>query len=330
MRRSVLLSTSLLFVCLGLLCLSALVGTAPLSAADTVAALMGQGSEAARIIVWEIRLPRAFAAFGVGAALGLAGAGLQGLLQNPLAGPGVLGVSAFSALGAVIAIYFGFAAAGSWGVPVAAIGFAGIAVGLLLFASGRGASTVTLLLVGVGLSSLAGALTSLALNLAPNPFALSDLINWLLGSVANRSWSDLMFAIPAWMIGGLLVIVAGSGLRALALGEDTAASLGADPARIRLLIILGTSLLAGASVAVAGTIGFVGMVAPHIVRPMVQHDPQRVLLPSLLLAGALLLAADLLVRVAPFDQELKLGVAAALFGAPVFIWIASRLDRGHR
>ncbi|MEQ9435999.1 iron ABC transporter permease [Hyphomonas sp.] len=316
--------------CVVLLSLSALVGSAPMELGETFAALIGQGTEASRIIVWEIRLPRAVAAFGVGAALGLSGAGLQGLLQNPLAGPGVLGVSAFASLGAVIAIYFGLAAAGSFAVPLAAILFSGLAVALLLFAAGRGASTVTLLLVGIGLSSLAGALTSLALNLAPNPYSLSDLINWMLGSVANRSWTDVAMAVPAWALGAAAVIMAGPSLRALSLGEETAASLGVNPARTRLLIIVGTSLLAGASVAVAGTIGFVGMVAPHIVRPLVKHDPQRVLLPSALAAGGMLLGADMLVRVLPFSQELKLGVAAALFGAPVFIWIAARLGGSTR
>ena len=316
--------------CVVLISLSVLVGSAPLGLGETFAALIGQGTEASRLIVWEIRLPRAVAAFGVGAALGLSGAGLQGLLQNPLAGPGVLGVSAFASLGAVIAIYFGLAAAGSFAVPLAAILFSGLAVALLLFAAGRGASTVTLLLVGIGLSSLAGALMSLALNLAPNPYSLSDLINWMLGSVANRSWTDVGMAVPAWALGAAAVIMAGPSLRALSLGEETAASLGVNPARVRLLIIIGTSLLAGASVAVAGTIGFVGMVAPHIVRPLVKHDPQRVLLPSALAAGGMLLGADMLVRVLPFSQELKLGVAAALFGAPVFIWIAARLGGSTR
>ena len=317
-------------VCLVQFALSVLVGSAPMGLGETLGALFGQGTEASRIIVWEIRLPRAVAAFGVGAALGLSGAGLQGLLQNPLAGPGVLGVSAFASLGAVIAIYFGLAAAGSFAVPLAAILFSGLAVALLLFAAGRGASTVTLLLVGIGLSSLAGALTSLALNLAPNPYSLSDLINWMLGSVANRSWADVGMVAPAWALGAVAVMMAGPSLRALSLGEETAASLGVNPARARLLIIIGTSLLAGASVAVAGTIGFVGMVAPHIVRPLVKHDPQRVLLPSALAAGAMLLGADMLVRVLPFSQELKLGVAAALFGAPVFIWIAARLGGSTR
>jgi iron complex transport system permease protein len=263
----------------------------------------------------------------VGAALGLAGAGMQGLLQNPLAEPGVLGVSAFAALGAVVAIFFGLAAVNSLAVPVAAILGAGLAAALLALAAARGARSVTLLLIGIGLSSVAGALMSLALNLAPNPYSLSDLVNWMMGSVANRSWADMAFGAPWWMAGAALVLLAGPGLRALSLGDETAASLGADPKRLRLLVIGGTSLLTGASVAVAGTIGFVGIVAPHVVRPFVKHDPQRLLVPSALLAGVILMAADIAVRVVPFQQELKLGVAAALVGGPVFIWIAARLGR---
>lgn len=306
---------------------SALAGTAPLSMSDSFAALIGAGTDAARTIVWEIRLPRAAAAFGVGAALGLAGAALQGLLQNPLAEPGVLGVSAFSALGAVIAIFFGLAAVSSFVVPVAAILGAGVATVVLVAATLRGAGSVTLLLIGIGLSSLAGALMSLALNLAPNPYSLSDLVNWMMGSVANRSWADLLLAAPAWALGAVCVGLAGPGLRALSLGEETAASIGSDIRHTRMLVIGGTSLLAGASVATAGTIGFVGIVAPHVVRPFVRYDPQRLLVPSALLAGLILLAADLVIRVLPFQYELKLGVAAALAGAPVFIWIAARLGR---
>jgi len=307
--------------------LSALAGTAPLPVGETLAALIGRGEDAARVIVWEIRLPRAAAAFCVGAALGLAGAALQGLLQNPLAEPGVLGVSAFSALGAVIAIFFGFAAVSSLAVPLAAVLGAGVATVILAVSALRGAGSVTLLLIGIGLSSLAGALMSLALNLAPNPFSLADLINWMMGSVANRSWADILMAAPVWLTGAALVLLAGPGLRALSLGEETARSLGADPKRLRLLVIAGTSLLTGASVATAGTIGFVGIVAPHVIRPLVRHDPQRLLVASALLAGIILLLADLVVRVLPFDQELKLGVAAALVGGPVFIWIAARLGR---
>jgi iron complex transport system permease protein len=321
------LNLILALIAAALFALSALAGTASLPVDEILAALIGQGDEAARVIVWEIRLPRAAAAFCVGAALGLAGAALQGLLQNPLAEPGVLGVSAFSALGAVTAIFFGFAAVSSLAVPLAAVLGAGAATVILAVSALRGAGSVTLLLIGIGLSSFAGALMSLALNLAPNPFSLADLINWMMGSVANRSWADILMAAPVWLIGAVLVLMAGPGLRALSLGEETARSLGADPKRLRLLVIGGTSLLTGASVATAGTIGFVGIVAPHVIRPFVRHDPQRLLAASALLAGIILMAADLVVRVLPFDQELKLGVAAALVGGPVFIWIAARLGR---
>jgi iron complex transport system permease protein len=310
-----------------LFAVSALAGTAPVSLGESLAALAGQGDAATRTILWEIRLPRAAAAFSVGAALGLAGAGLQGLLQNPLAEPGVLGVSAFSALGAVVAIFFGLAGVSSFAVPVAAILGAGVATVLLAAAAMRGAGSVTLLLIGIGLSSFAGALMSLALNLAPNPYSLADLVNWMMGSVANRSWADIVLAAPALAIGAALVLASGPGLRALSLGDETAASLGADPKRTRLLVIGGASLLAGASVATAGTIGFVGIVAPHVMRPFVGHDPQRLLVPSALFAGIVLLVADIAIRVLPFQQELKLGVAAALVGGPVFIWIAARMGR---
>jgi len=321
------LTLGLALVAAALFALSAVVGTAAVPVGDALAALAGQGDERVQAIVWELRLPRAVAAFAVGAALGLAGAALQGLLQNPLAEPGVLGVSAFSALGAVVAIFFGFAAVNSFAVPVAAILGASVATLLLVFAAMRGAGSVTLLLIGIGLSSFAGALMSLALNMAPNPYSLADLVNWMMGSVANRSWADILLGTSGWVIGAALVFLAGPGLRALSFGDETARSLGADPARIRLLVIGGTSLLAGASVATAGTIGFVGIVAPHVIRPFVRHDPQRLLIPSALLAGIILMAADIAIRVLPFQQELKLGVAAALVGGPVFIWIAARLGR---
>lgn len=321
------LTLGLALVAAALFALSAVVGTAAVPVGDALAALVWQGDERVQAIVWELRLPRAVAAFAVGAALGLAGAALQGLLQNPLAEPGVLGVSAFSALGAVVAIFFGFAAVNSFAVPVAAILGASVATLLLVFAAMRGAGSVTLLLIGIGLSSFAGALMSLALNMAPNPYSLADLVNWMMGSVANRSWADILLGAPGWVIGAALVFLAGPGLRALSFGDETARSLGADPARIRLLVIGGTSLLAGASVATAGTIGFVGIVAPHVIRPFVRHDPQRLLIPSALLAGIILMAADIAIRVLPFQQELKLGVAAALVGGPVFIWIAARLGR---
>ena len=301
---------------------SALIGFAPIELGDTIAALFGGASEPIRIVVWEIRIPRALTAFLVGAALGASGALLQGLLRNPLADPGVLGVSACAALGAVIAIYFNFALLSAFAVPVMAVAFALAATVVLYIAGAARLSAVQLILVGVGLSSFAGALTALAMNLSPNPFSLSDMVNWLLGSVANRSLADIGFGAPFWIAGAVLGLIALPGLRALALGEDTAATLGADLGRVRLLVIIGSALMTGAAVAVAGTIGFVGIVAPHLVRPFVRHDPADLVLPSALLAGLILVLADTALRLLPFSQELKLGVAAALIGAPAFIWVA--------
>lgn len=307
--------------------LSLFIGPAALPAEEVVAGLFAQGDAAVAAVIREIRLPRALAAWLAGACLGAAGAALQGLLRNPLADPGVLGVSAAAAFGAVLALYFNLAVIAFWITPMAAIVFAlGATAALYALGAGR-VSTARLILIGVGLSSFSGALTALVMNLAPNPFALSDLVNWLFGSVANRSFRDLAMAAPFFAAGLFVILAAGPGLRALTLGEETAAAIGADLARTRMLIIAGTAALVGASVSLAGAIGFIGIVAPHIVRPLAGHDPARLILPSALLGGAVLTAADLFIRVLPFDQELKLGVAAALIGAPGFVWIAAATRR---
>ena len=301
-----------------------LVGSTPLGGDRILAALAGGGSAGDRVVVWEIRLPRAVAALVVGAALGASGAALQGLLRNPLAEPGVLGVSAAAALGATSVIYYGIAGAGALALPMAAVAGALAATALLTAAARRVGSVVTLILVGVGLSSFAGSLTALLMNLAPHPFSLSDMLNWMLGTVANRSFDDLLPAAP-FLAAGLAILFAGRrGLSALTLGEEGAAGVGVDLPRTRRLVVLGAGLATGAAVAIAGAIGFVGIVAPHLVRPLVNHDPARTLAPSALLAGLILVLADIGVRVAPTDAELKLGVVAALLGAPVFIWIAAR------
>lgn len=304
--------------------LSCLLGSTSLGLGQTLAGLFGSGPEPVQIIVQEIRLPRALIAFLVGMALGTSGALLQGLLRNPLADPGVLGVSSAAALGAVVAIYFNITLISAWAMPVMAIGFALAATFILYLAGAARLSAVQLVLVGVGISSVAGAMTTLAMNLSPNPFSLSDMVNWLLGSVANRSFADLAFAAPFWSAGVLMAVLALPGLRALALGEDTAFTLGADLGRTRLMVIFASALLTGSAVAVAGTIGFVGIVAPHLIRPLVRHDPADLVLPSALLSGIILVLADTGLRLLPFTQELKLGVMAALIGAPVFIWVAIR------
>lgn len=313
---------------LAALAAACLVGSTPIGVGRVLAALMGWGQAGDHVVVWEIRLPRAVAALVVGAALGTSGAALQGLLRNPLAEPGVLGVSATAALGATSVIYYGLASAGALALPMAAVAGALAATALLTAAARRVGSVVTLILVGVGVSSFAGALTALLMNLAPHPFSLSDMLNWMLGTVANRSFDDLLPTAP-FLAAGLAILFAGRReLSALTLGEEAAAGVGVDLPRTRLLVVLGAGLATGAAVAVAGAIGFVGIVAPHLVRPLVNHDPARTLAPSALLAGLILVLADIGVRLAPTDAELKLGVVAALLGAPVFIWIAARRRTG--
>ncbi|MBC7158520.1 MAG: iron ABC transporter permease [Porphyrobacter sp.] len=307
-----------------------LLGSVPLPAGRMLAALVGGGEPGDALVVWAIRLPRALAAFVVGAALGASGAALQGLLRNPLAEPGVLGVSATAALAATMTLYYGLAAGAPWLLPLAAVGGALAATALIALAALRTASVVSLVLVGVALSSFAGALMALLMNFAPNPFSLADMVNWMLGSVANRSFEDLALAMPFLVPGLAILFLTRRGLSALTLGEEAAAGIGLDLARQRLLVVLGAGLATGGSVAIAGAIGFVGIVAPHLVRPWVGHDPARSLLPSALLAGLLLVLADIGVRVLPTDAELKLGVLAALVGAPVFAAIAASARRVGR
>lgn len=306
-----------------------LLGATPMSLSQVMAALSGQGEAADAIVIWDIRLPRALAAFVVGAALGISGAALQGLLRNPLAEPGVLGVSASAALAATAAIYYGLTALSPIVLPIAAIAGALAATFVIAVAAIRTESVVTLILVGVGISSFAGALMSLLMNFAPNPFFLSDMINWMLGSVANRSFVDLQIAGPFFATGMVVLWLSRRGLSVLTLGEEAASGAGVDLRRLRVLIVLGAGLATGAAVSIAGAIGFVGIVAPHVVRPFVKHDPARSLVPSALLAGVFLVLADIGVRLLPTQTELKLGVVAALIGAPAFIWIAMQRRAGH-
>jgi iron complex transport system permease protein len=304
-------------------------GSTPMEAGRVLAAFAGQGTPGDQIVIVDIRLPRALAAFIVGVALGASGAALQGLLRNPLAEPGVLGVSASASLFATFALYYGLVDAGPFVVALAAIAGALAATALLALAALRIGSVVTLILLGVGLSSFAAAVMSLLLNLAPNPFTLSDMINWLLGSVANRSFADLAMALPFIFVGCGILFLARRGLSALTLGEEAAAGVGLDLPRQRLLVVLGSGIATGAAVGLAGAIGFVGIVAPHLVRPFVAYDPARTLVPSALLGGLMLVFADIVVRLLPTTNELKLGVVAALIGAPAFAWIAVRRRAVH-
>ncbi len=295
------------------------VGPAHLGLARAAAVLSGGGDPVAQVIVWQLRLPRALLALMVGAMLGAAGAALQGYLRNPLADPGVLGTSSTAALGAVLALYYGYAAASPLMLPVFAV--AGAIVGLvpLLLLAARSEGPLALVLAGVAIATAAGAGISLALNFAPNPFAAVEIMTWLMGSLADRSLLHVWLALPCVGAGLALILLQGRALDALTLGEEGATALGVDLRRTRTMLLIATAVGVGGAVAVSGAIGFVGLVVPHLVRPFTDGRPSSVLLPSALGGAALLAAADTLVRIVPTLEEPRLGVVTALLGVPIFL-----------
>ncbi len=274
----------------------------------------------AHMLIVELRLPRLVLAAAAGAALGLSGAALQGLLRNPLASPDILGTSAGAALGAVVVAYF-LGLSGTLAMAGGGIAGALIALVLLLALAGRGASSATLILAGVAISALGGAMMNLALALAPSPFAFYDIMFWLLGSFADRNLGHLSVGLPAMLAGSLLVLSAARGLDALALGEDVAATLGHDVRAMRWRIVGGSAVAVGGAVAVAGIIGFVGLIVPHLVRPLVRNRPGPALLPSAIAGAALLVAADIVTRFPLNGNTLPIGVVTAMLGAPFFLWL---------
>ena len=308
----------------GLFLMSLLVGPAHLGMAESLRGFMAGGSEATAIILRDIRLPRALLGLVTGASLGLSGAVLQGLLRNPLADPGLIGVSASASLGAVIAFYSGLAALSPLVMPLGALLGGALAVVILLAVAGRGSSTLTLILAGVALSSLAGALISLALNLSRNPFAAYEISFWLLGSLKDRSMNHVYMVLPLMAAGWTLMALSARALDALSLGEEAAQGMGVNLRRLRLLVIAGVALATGAATAVTGMIGFIGLVVPHLVRPFTSGLPSAVLLPSALGGAALLTAADVFTRLLVTNVELNVGVVTALIGAPFFFWLVFR------
>ena len=279
------------------------------------------------LVMHEIRLPRAILAVMIGASLGLAGAAMQGYLRNPLAEPGLIGVSSAAALGAVLAIHTGFSAAFALGLPFAALIGALLGVFLVMALAGPRGTSLTLILAGIAVSALAAALTSLVLNLSPNPFAANEIVFWMMGSLADRSMTHVWLALPFMALGWVLLAGLGRGLDALTLGEDAAQAMGIHLDRLRLQIIIGTACVVGAGTAVAGAIGFVGLVVPHILRPLVGAHPSRLLWASALGGAVMVLAADIAVRVVLPARDLKLGVLTALIGAPLFLHLILKLRK---
>ena len=326
-RRRLMIATTGLAVLVALLALGSL-GTGPvrLSPLIVIDALLGGGTDIQRIIVGEIRLPRMILGLAIGAILGLSGAALQGLLRNPLASPSLFGAPQSAAFGAVLMIALGWADVRSYALPVAGITMAFASVFVLLGIAGRSAGLL-LLVSGLAISSLAGAATALVMNLSSNPFAALEIAFWLLGSLEDRSFRHVMLALPFVIAGAVVLISQRSAFRALSLGEETAQSLGVDVGRLRLLVIAGVALGVGGAVAVSGTIGFIGLVAPHLVRPLIGHDPARLLIPSALTGAALLLAADIAVRVIPSTTDIKVGVLTSIIGVPFFLYLIVRERR---
>jgi iron complex transport system permease protein len=322
MRRTVLILAALTVLLALLSGLSLMIGRvwAPWSA-------WTDPSDPRWAIIFELRLPRTLLGLMVGAGLGLAGAALQGYTRNPLADPGALGVSSMAALGAVLTLYLGAGAEAPWTVSAAAMAFALVAVLLLFLFAGIGSGVVTFVLSGVILQTLAAAGVALALSLAPNPWAVNEIINWLMGSLADRTMDEVRFAAPFMAVGAAMILLTGRALDALTLGETTARSLGVDLRLAQGLLALGIALVTGASVAVTGVVSFVGLIVPHLMRPLVGARPGALLLPSALAGAVLVLAADMLVRLTPQAHEVKLGVAMAALGAPFFFGLLVTLRR---
>ncbi len=306
---------------------SLFIGYAAIPPGVGLAALFGVGDPLIVTVMQEIRLPRTLLAAMVGASLGLSGAAMQGFLRNPLAEPGLIGVSGSAALGAVIALQTGFAATFLLALPLTALVFAALAVSLILLLAGPRGSSLTLILAGIAVSAFAGALTSLALNLSPNPYAASEIVFWMMGSVADRAMSHVWLALPIMALGWMSLATLGRGLDALTLGEDAAEALGISLSTLRLKLLFGTAAAVGAATAVAGAVGFVGLVVPHILRRFAAGQPSTLLWASTLGGAAMVLAADLAVRLILPARDLKLGVVMALIGAPLFLHLIYKTRR---
>lgn len=284
------------------------------------------GGDLRAVVIMQLRLPRLVAGILVGGALGMSGAAMQGYLRNPLADPGLFGISSCAALGAVLSLWLGLGING-WILPVFALGGAALGMALLSIMAGQSGSLLGFTLAGIALSSLAGAFTSLLISLAPTPFASAEIVTWLMGALVDRSWNDVLLAGPLLVAGMALLIGAGRSLDLLSIGELTARSLGLNMRALQLLILAGVGLTVGPAVAIAGIIGFVGLVVPHLLRPVVGGLPSALLVPSALGGALLVVVADCVVRILPSASEVRLGIVMAVLGGPFFLLVLNRLRR---
>ena len=302
-------------------CCSLLIGSEAISLGQAISQHLSGEPGVAGLILMELRLPRTAIALLAGASLGLGGALMQSLLRNPLASPGLVGSANGAALGAVACLYFGLAGVSAYFLPVAGILGALITTATVYLLAGEDRSSLTIILAGVAVNAFALALVSLLLNLAPSPYAAQEIALWMLGSLANTSRNELWLLLPGSLLGWLLAWRQGRALDLLGLGEETAISMGVDLRQLRRRLLLAVALGVGSAVAVTGAIGFIGLVVPHLLRPLVGHQPSRLLLPSALGGALLLTLADITVRLLPAQSEIKVGVVTALLGAPFFVWL---------
>ncbi len=327
---------SMLHIILGLavLVLAAIsmsVGAEPIDLFASLKHMFSDDADVGAIILREVRLPRTLIAIIAGATLGLCGAAMQGLLRNPLASPGLVGSASGAALGAVTVLYFGTSVFHPQSVPIAGMLGSLLATALVYLLAGKDSNVTTLILAGVAVNAMATAGMSLLLNFAPSPFAVRELVLWTLGDLSDRSLVDVWVMLPCTILGWILLVGVGRQLDALTLGERTAQSLGVDHGRLRWRIFIAVSLAVGASVATTGMIGFIGLVVPHLLRPWVSYEPRRLLFASALGGSAMLLAADIGVRLIPTPTAMKVGVLTSLVGAPFFLHLILRSRRdGYR
>ncbi len=315
------LATAMLFIT------SLFVGSSPIPVLEAAMEAVGDTPSVISLILTEVRLPRALIALFAGASLGICGAAMQGLLQNPLAAPGLIGSASGAALGAVVILYSGLSTLFWLALPVGGVIGALLATFLVYLLAGRDAGTATLILAGVAINALALALVSLILNLAPSPYAVQDIVLWMLGSIDNRSMDDFWLLLPGTLLGWGLLVGAGKPLDALTLGEETAHTLGVNLPKLRWRLFIAVALAVGSAVAVTGTIGFIGLVIPHLLRPLVAYQPGRLLPVSALGGAILLLAADITVRLFPPGTDIKVGVLTSLVGAPFFLYLILKTRR---
>jgi len=279
------------------------------------------------IIFWEIRLPRTILAVVAGFSLGICGAAMQGLFRNPLADPSIIGVTASASLGSVIIFYFGFANLFFFALPLGGIIGATVSVIIIYFIIQKNVSILVIILTGVAINSFASALISLTLNLSPSPYAAYEIMFWLLGSLADKNLNHILIIIPLAIFGWFLILFSKKWLSVLSLGEETAQSMGLDLKIFRSKIIIGSALSIGSVVSITGGISFIGLVVPHLLRPLYKYDPGKLLLPSGIGGAIMLLLADIIIRLIGINPELQIGVVTAIIGAPFFVYLIFYIRR---